>query len=177
MSFSDFFSRFAAWRKQTPLSSPEELQVAFTESQQALQRSLIKEGKLLMKQLDHLREKEQQSREQQLDLQQQLSHLLERTQVSEELLSGERVAFDLSQGKRWQTFQDEAQPYLGRKASSVGLSNLPSGSVRPFKKKEEQSPQVFPLLDLKKSESQKKLKQLYDVRHLEQESDELLHYL
>jgi predicted ATP-grasp superfamily ATP-dependent carboligase len=175
MTFADFFSRFSHWRSQHELVSPEKLETAFTDTQLALERALVQKGRLIIKQLEYLEEKEEQCRQERSRCRAELQDLSTETQLSEELLSGERISFDLSQGKRWQAFWEEAQAFLAEKTKALRLSV----SVSPQKKEltVKKVPEQLQQLSLSQQDTQKKLQQLYDVRHLEQESDELLHYL
>jgi hypothetical protein len=170
MSLPDFFSRFTAWRKQSQLVSHEKLNTALSDSQKLLERNLVKKGRLMLKQFEYLNEKEEQCRKEREELKLELMEFSEQKICTKDLFSGEQLNFDLSQGKLWQQFSQELQALLGN--SSPAMMKLRKAPVlKPT------SIPPIPLLALKKEEPKSQLKQLYDVRHLEQESDELLHYL
>lgn len=158
MTFSDFFSRFQGWRRQAPLVSAAQLRLAADQAQQQAERAAVIQGRLFLKKWQDLQEQAEALRAREAEVLQQLQACIAQQTYRQTLLSGEVYSVDFAQGPLWKTFCHEVQELLGQDSVEVSRAQPP-------------------LLSFRSQASQKPLQQLYDVRHLEQESDELLHYL
>lgn len=163
MKLSELLSRLCRWRSQQSLVDAETLQRAESESIVQVERSVLKKGRLLLKEWKYLDEQEQRFREKRQELQEQLQVFIQDSSLSEELYSGETWRLDLSQQDSWRVLVEEIRLLLD------------SPALLSQQEKPDQRLLALPRFD--RESLKKPIQQLYDVKNLEEESDELLHYL